>query len=381
MGRVTRFSGAGAPRAVVAHENITVRKLAEEALQDQKVLLETILGQAADAIIVCDERGKFTFANAAAREMALRDPEGTTLEAAPEVWGVAHYPDGGCIPLEEYSIQKALRDEMTVGRETRMIRPGGGHCDFLISAAPLKNAEGKIVGAVAGLLDITERKRAEEERDRLRAREIEARSQRKERRRIARDLHDVALQDLSGALQSLRLTHLRARGSDLNLEEEIQALRRATLGLRSAIYDLRHEKERPFIKSVESLVELNRQLTPEREIELTIEEGFPERLPGEAGVELLRVLQEALANTRRHSRATRVEVSLLTEGDEVLAGVFDDGRGFDPSSTRAGVGLSAMRERVEALEGKIEVVSRPGEGTKVGLRVPLGDGTRAPRRL
>ena len=381
MGRVTRFSGAGAPRAVIAHENITVRKLAEEAVQDQKVLLETILGQAADAIIVCDAEGKFTFANTAAREMALRDPEGTTLDLTPEVWGVAHYPDGSRIPLEEWSIPKALRDETTVGREARTIRPDGSHRDFLISAAPLKNAEGGIVGAVAGLLDITERKRAEEERDRLRAREIEARSQREERRRIARDLHDVVLQDLSGALQSLRLTHLRARGSALDLEEELQALRRATLGLRSAIYDLRHEEERPFIKSVESLVELNRQLTPEREIALRIEEGFPERLPGEMGVELLRVLQEALANIRRHSGATNVEVSLRTEGEAVLAGVFDDGRGFDPPSTRDGVGLSAMRERVEALGGEIEVQIRPGEGTKVTLRAPLGDGTPAPRRL
>src|SRR3712207_8440758 len=53
-------------------------KLAEEALQDQKIMLETILGQAADAIIVCDEGGRFTFANSAARRMALLDPEGTT---------------------------------------------------------------------------------------------------------------------------------------------------------------------------------------------------------------------------------------------------------------------------------------------------------------
>jgi signal transduction histidine kinase len=381
IGRVTPFFSNEKPWAVVAHENITERKMAEEALQDQKVLLETILGQAADAIVVCDDKGRFTFANAAARRMALLDPEGTTMDLAAEVWGMAHYPDGRPIPPEEWSISRALRGETTVGREARMIRPDGSHCDFLISAAPLKNAEGEIVGAVAGLLDITERKRVEEERDRLRAREIGARTQREERRRIARDLHDVVLQDLAGALQSVRLTHLRARGSGLDLGEELQALRRATSGLRSAIYDLRLEKERPFVKSVEALVELNRQLAPERKIALMIQEGFPEELPGEVSVELLRVLQEALTNARRHSRATSVEVSLRTEGDAVLAGVIDDGRGFDPTSTRAGVGLSAMRERVEAMGGEIDVESWPNEGTKVRLRVPLGDGTPAPRRL
>ena len=205
----------------------------------------------------------------------------------------------------------------------------------------------------------------------------------RERRRIARDLHDVVLQDLSGAIQSLRLTHLQTKGSGmgLDLEEELEALGRASSGLRSAMYDLRHEKGRPFVKSVESLVELSRQLTPERKIELMIEEGFPQELPAEASVELVRVLQEALTNARRHSEARNVEVRLRADDEAILIEVADDGRGFDPGSARAGIGLSAMRERVEGLGGKIEVRSPPGEGTKVTVRIPLGDGTLAPRRL
>jgi signal transduction histidine kinase len=368
---------------VVAHENITERKLAEEALLDQNVLLETILGQAADAIIVCDDEGRFTFANAAARRMALVDLEGTTLDNLPEVWGVAHYPDGRRLPPEEWSIPRALRGETTVGREARIVRPDGSHCDFLISAAPLKNTEGAIVGAVAGLLDITERKRAEEEGDRLRAREIEARTQKAERRRIARDLHDMALQDLSGTLQSLRLTHLRSQAAEpkLDFEEELEALRRAVSGLRGAIHDLRHEKERPFVESVESLVDLNRQAAPERQIRLIVGEGFPKGLTGEVGVELLRVLREALTNARRHSEARNVEVRLLAENQELLAEVTDDGRGFDPTSVRDGVGLSAMRERIEGLGGKIGFDSRPGEGARVRVRIPLRDDTPVPRRL
>src|SRR5215210_98672 len=383
IGRVTRYLHDERSWAVVAHENITKRRLAEEALKDQKVLLETILGQAADAIMVCDDEGRFTFANAAARRMALRDPGGTTLEMTPEVWGVAHYPDGRPIARDEWSIARALRGETTVGREARMVRPDGTHYDVLISAAPLNNADGGLVGAVAGLLDITEYKRAEEERDLLRHQEIEARTQKEERRRVARDLHDVVLQDLSGALQSLRLTHLRARrsGVDLDLGEELEALTRATSGLRSAMYDLRHEKERPFLRSVESLVELNRQLTPGRETTLVVEAEFPEELPREVGVELLRVLQEALVNARRHSEARNVEVRLRAERGTLVAAVTDDGRGFDAASTRAGVGLSAMRERVEGLGGAIEVSSRPGGGTGVTVRVPWGGGTRAPRRL
>jgi signal transduction histidine kinase len=381
MGRVTPYFCNERAWAVVAHENTTERKLAEEALRDQKVQLETILDQAADAIIVCDDEGRFTFANAAARRMALQDPEGTTLDINPEVWGVAHYTDGRRVPLEEWPISRALQGETTLSRDIRMIRPDGSHYDALISAAPLSNADGDLVGAVAGLLDITEYKRAEEERDRLRQQEIEVRAQNEERRRIARDLHDVVLQDLSGALQSLRLTHLRSKnaGPGLELEEELEALGRASSGLRSAIYDLRHEGESSFVESVESLVEVNRRLTPERQIALTIGEGLRGALPRKIGVELLRVLREILTNARRHSGARKIEVRLWTEGDTLVVEVADDGRGFDPAVAQGGVGLVGMRERVEALGGEVEVSSRPGNGTEVTVRVPLEGSALGPR--
>src|SRR5215203_1029531 len=242
-----------------------------------------------------------------------------------------------------------------------------------LSIYSVRDEDGRMTNFVGVQNDVTERIRAEE---------ILSEIRRAERRRIARDLHDIVLQDLSGALQSLRLTHLQAKksGMSLDFEEELEALGRTSSGLRSAIYDLRHEKERPFLESVESLVELNQQ-APEREIRLVVEEEFPISLPGKQSVELLRVLQEALANVRRHSAARNVEVGLRTDDEAILIEVADDGQGFDPGSARTGIGLSAMRERVEGLGGKIEISSRPGEGTEVMVRVPVGGGTPDPRRL
>ena len=207
--------------------------------------------------------------------------------------------------------------------------------------------------------------------------------QRAERQRIGRDLHDVVLQDLGGAVQALQLMQLRAKrsGSELDLEEELQALRRATTGLRSAVYDLRFEKEQAFVKATESLVELSRRMAPGRHVELTVEAGFPRDLPEPAGAELLRVIQEALTNARRHSGAKRIGVNLRLEGGAVWAEVSDDGRGFEPGANIGGIGLSTMRERTEALGGDLEVWSQPGEGTWVMVRVPLEDGAQGPQRL
>jgi PAS domain S-box-containing protein len=266
--------------------------------------------------------------------------------------------------LEE--LRTAIQEERHCTVVLRNYRKDGTMFWNELSVYPVRNEKGHMTNFVGVQNDVTERIRAEEVLSEIR---------RAERRRLARDLHDMALQDLLGALQSLRLTHLRSRntGADLDLKEELEALERATSGLRGAIYDLRHEKERPFVKSVEALVELNRQLIPERTTALMVEDGFPEELPEAVSVELLRVLQEALTNARRHSGARNVEVRLRAEGEALVAAVIDDGRGFHPASARTGVGLVGMGERIEGLGGKIEVSSRSGEGTKITVKVPLGD--------
>jgi PAS domain S-box-containing protein len=281
-------------------------------------------------------------------------------------------------------LQDEDRDQPAVG-ELRAAVHEGRHCSVVLrnyrkdgtlfwnelSIYPVRDEKRRVTNFVGVQNDITERIRAEEMLSEIR---------RTERRRIARDLHDIVLQDLSGALQSLRLTDLQAKGSGmvLDLGEELEALGRASSGLRSAIYDLRRESERPFLESVESLVELNQLATPEREIRLIVEDGFSVGLRTKASIELLRILQEALANVRRHSAATIVEVGLRTDDQAILLEVSDDGRGFDPGSARAGIGLSAMRERVEELGGEIEVSSKPGNGTEVTVRVPSGGGTPGP---
>jgi signal transduction histidine kinase len=91
---------------------------------------------------------------------------------------------------------------------------------------------------------------------------------------------------------------------------------------------------------------------------------------GDAGVELSRVIREALTNARRHSGAKSVTVTLGTEGGELVAEVSDDGRGFGPEAESGG-GSRSMRERTAALGGELRIESEPEHGTRVLLRVPL----------
>jgi len=171
------------------------------------------------------------------------------------------------------------------------------------------------------------------------------------------------------------LIRLNAEGTSLEgeVQKVIDASRRAAEGLRAAVNDLRLEEERnrPLSELIESLVQRNRGMARGQEIGLEVEESFPATSFEDAGMEILRVIQEALTNARRHSGARNVQVTLRSEEDEIVAEVSDDGRGFRPGTTIGGVGLRSMRERAIALGGKLEIDSEVGEGTRVELRVPI----------
>jgi signal transduction histidine kinase len=104
--------------------------------------------------------------------------------------------------------------------------------------------------------------------------------------------------------------------------------------------------------------------------------GTPRPLSADAEVTLLRVTQEALANVARHANAGRVAVTLSYMDGEAALDVRDDGAGFAPAADGpgpgGGLGLRGMRERVEALGGRLAVESAPGRGTTIAVTVPVG---------
>ena len=103
------------------------------------------------------------------------------------------------------------------------------------------------------------------------------------------------------------------------------------------------------------------------------QDQVPVKLPETVSLNLLRVLQEALANAVKHSGASRYSVSWRGIGDQLQLEVRDDGRGFDVAATMAvsGLGLVSMQERVGLVNGHGVIESSPGSGTKVRATVPL----------
>jgi DNA-binding NarL/FixJ family response regulator len=223
---------------------------------------------------------------------------------------------------------------------------------------------------------------AEERTERKRAEKALREVREAERQRIANDLHDGAIQDLTYALVQAQLVQETLEDPELNdrLEQTIEALKRTGRELRAALYELSlgEEPERPLPELVKALVELNRMLVPDRDVRLEVKEGFPSSPLGKRGQELLRIVQEALTNARKHSEARNVLVSLGAEGEKIRAEVTDDGRGFGPE-TISGVGLRSMQERTRAVGGTLNIDSEPGKGTKVCLEMDLAREGKEPQ--
>jgi PAS domain S-box-containing protein len=223
--------------------------------------------------------------------------------------------------------------------------------------------------------------------ERSRAQERLAEVRQAERNRIARDLHDAALQELTDALVQAG----RARAAGLAPDAAahlVSTLKRVSAQLRNAIHDLRQADEsRPFPDALRALVDAQRALAIDCEIHLDIAQRTPIGMLGDRGTELLRIVGEALTNARRHSGARRVRVSARASARGLCLEVTDDGRGFDPADERSrteGNGIQGMRERAALLGGELDIRSAPGTGTTVSVELASArpdEPPRAPARI
>jgi signal transduction histidine kinase len=213
--------------------------------------------------------------------------------------------------------------------------------------------------------------------DSLRVAEAE-RAALEERSRLAREIHDGLAQHLWFAkLKQERLAPLLT-GEASELSAEVgQALDAAIIEARQALVTMRTalDQELPFSELLSRTVDDFGQRSGLR-VEFTAA-ALPPSVPARQQAELMRVVQEALTNVRKHADATVVRVTAETEGTDLVLTVSDNGRGFRPEQVRgAGLGLRGMAERARILGGHLRISSEPSDGTLVRLRLPLaGNGT------
>jgi PAS domain S-box-containing protein len=287
-------------------------------------------------------------------------------------------------PEDRQRVLHAIRDALAGIRpydlEYRAQRPDGSVRIVHSKGEVSRDEEGAAVRMFGFVLDITERKRAEEE---LEAANKELRSMARrlvdveeaERRRMGRELHDVVGQALTALNINLSIIRGQLPGDvDSGIRARLQESIRQAEAIMEAIRFMMAELRPPVLDDY-GLVPAVRwyamQFAERTGIRVVVkaDEGIA-RLPEDLELSFFAIVREALTNVAKHARATDVTLTVEREGDLIRLRIADKGKGFDPSILRgAGQetrwGLRIMRERAEAVGGHLQVKSVPGKGTEV----------------
>jgi len=304
----------------------------------------------------------------------------------PEIWPLYHHPDG-ITPalLEETPLYRAIQEGEVILNEEWLLKQDHGLIFILCNAGPIRNELGEITGGVIAWRDITDRKKVQEEvqekTDTIEVQHYLLQGREMERQRTARTLHDNLLQNLITISYAFNETTRIAR--EKNLKDTLNAIRTT---LQDQIDNLRAfcgEVRPPILvhfgveKGIRSHVEKFQENYPDLKVHLNLsKDGL--LLPEDIRLTIFRIYMELINNVAKHAHATSVYVRFGIQQDCAELEVADNGMGFEvPESwvemVRSGhLGLIGIRERVEALNGSINVRSSSA-GTIVNISFPIKD--------
>ena len=272
--------------------------------------------------------------------------------------GVHAEDSGQC--LETYTQAFDRREPFRM--EFRLRASDGEYHWLLDIGVPRFNSDGSFAGYIGSCIDVTERKLAEEALNSISSRLIEAQEQ--ERTRIARELHDDFSQRM--ALLAIELDLLKKDIPGLNGDalNRIESLRKHTLEMGSDLQALSHELHSATLDHLGIVLAMSglcREFRDKHKLKIDFHsQNLPSPVPPDVALCFYRVLQEALHNAAKHSRASQFNVQFLGMPGEIRLTVSDDGVGFDVESINKGrgLGLISMRERVKLVKGTFSIVSK-----------------------
>jgi PAS domain S-box-containing protein len=378
-GRVIR-SAAGQPERMLGVSiDITEHKRTEEALRESEERFRTMANNAPVVIWVTESDGSCSFLS-----QTWQDLTGQDLEAGLGFgWTECVHPEDHDHALNAYLAANERREAFRL--DYRLRGKDGAYLWAIDSGAPRFNSQGEFLGYIGSVIDITERKRAEQSLEQLTGRLLQLQDE--ERRRIARELHDTTAQNLLAIVINLETLVQKASTLPKDFVEAVSESQLLCEQTQAEIRTLSYLLHPPMLDEAGLILALEWFVDGfSRRSGIHVDFNAPpefRRLPSQMETALFRIVQESLANIYRHSGSRTAEVGLERGEGQVCLRVTDHGRGIaatgnggGATAQRAetlGVGISGMRERLRQLGGRLEVRSDK-TGTSVTAVLPLEKG-------
>lgn len=371
---------------VFALEDVTERKRAELKVQRSEEKYRELVENANSIIMRRDTNGNITFFNEFAQKFFGYSED--EILGKNVIGTIAPETEASGRDLRALIKKISQNPEEYAANENENMLKDGERVWISWTNKPIRDETGKVVEILAVGNDITQFKQAQEKilADQKRLRSLTAElviAEERERRKIARNMHDSIGQILAFSARELGTLHKSApeklTGSlaeiKYHLDDALKQTRTLTFNLSPPIlYDL------GFEAAVDELVE---QFSRERKIECRFEShGEPGKLADHTKILLYRSVRELLMNIAKHANAKLVRISLSRINNDIQVAVEDDGIGFDlsrlgsKSISESGFGLFSIRERLTHIGGKFDIQTSSGKGTKVTLLAPV-----KPRKL
>ena len=358
--------------------DVTERVRSEAMLARSEARLLGILDSAMDAIITVDDQQRVVLFNSAAEKM-FSCPRDQAI-GGPLAWFIPdRFRHAHAEHVSQFGATGVTSRRMGGSRLVTGLRRNGE--EFPIDASISQVSEGNAKFYTVILRDVSERVRAHEalarSKDELRELASAASSAREqEQSRIARELHDELAQAMSALKMDIKIIRggssqpdsplgKRLDRMESQIDATIAAMRRIAADLRPLALD-----DLGLIPAIESLVHDFERRTGLR-CELAIAD--PDlAIPGSHATAVFRIVQESLTNVVKHAKARAVEVVVGADPGSITVSVRDDGVGFSTSEPRKpqSYGLLGVRERAYLLGGETRIVSAPGAGTEIEVRLP-----------
>ncbi|MGE5520983.1 MAG: ATP-binding protein [Candidatus Dadabacteria bacterium] len=345
--------------------SLGANQAAERKLSESKEMLQAIINATSAVIYVKDTKGKYLLVNKQFKKVH---------QCGDEIIGKSVYdlfPEDIADQLHS-NFLKVLTYKKSVEFESFIPREGEFQ-NLVTNIFPLKRHNGElyaIAGIITNITDVVAKEKLERQQE-LIAISIEA--QEKERAELSKELHDNVNQILATAKIMLDtaiavpdLKEMCIEKTRKHILDSINEIRRISHALRPPTFD-----NEEFTSAIGEIVDelnlsgdlfVNFQVIPDKE---TI--NF---IPDNVKIALYRIVQEQVNNVLKYSGASDLSIELKLEGSIIGLEIEDNGCGFHPTLQGKGIGLKNMENRVEVLMGKMQIISAPGKGCKIEIKIP-----------
>jgi len=334
---------------------------------------QVVIDSLTDDLVIVDQNFRIQQANA-----SVRTKHGGQKDVVGQLcWEINHAE----IPCIDTNCECPVQHVFNTGLPSRVIHvhQNTNKKDRYVEviASPVKNTHGNIRGVVELIRDISEERWKDDQRKKLIRKVVCA--QEDERQRIARDLHDEIGQSITAIIMRCGALEQSVKENQelLSSLSTIRVTASATMqNLRSIMLDLQPDLLDELGLSMAIRALINDRLTPvgiECQLEIN---GLKTRLPHLIEITTYRVIQEAITNILKHSKATQAMITLNLNSETLNISITDNGLGFDQSQNcypkdTNGLGLRSMIERIGVLNGDLEIETSHDAGTHIIANIPL----------